>query len=411
MKKASIALMGVVLLLASCAPDMNNEEEIVQDDESEEETAIVPSNQLSEENYRMILPYQPSEARGIIVDQVANRLDIDEMEQGMRRHSMEVYDPSDHYFQEGQYITESMVYDWLGRELTGEQFETELQEEIDRLEAAEMTINDEVIQNIEDDLQKGHNPPIEDDEDQEMHEENPRYLSHILEQNYLTQGEGEDDSVQLAGISIGLALKSVYRFQTEIGGPYYYEDIPENEMMEQGQEIAQSVLEEVRQLEGLENVPVMFSLYREEEQSSPVPGNFVAKTNVSGGETSIDDWESIDEETVLFPSDEGRDKYFEDHEIVSNFGDEIAEFFPNYTGIIGEGFYIDGQLQKLTIEIPLQFFGSAEVTGFTQFAYGLVQEMFADYYDLEINITSSDKVESLIYREAGEDMPNVHIYH
>ncbi|WP_345739439.1 CamS family sex pheromone protein [Virgibacillus salarius] len=230
MKKLSIWLLGVLLFVTSCAPDVN-EEEVVQNDESDskQETAIVPSYQLSEENYKMILPFEPGKARGVIVGQVANRLDIDEMEEGLRRQSKEVYDPKKYLFQEGQYIDEDTVLKW-----------------IDKL-----------------------NPPKKEKAKKKYFEDNPRYLSHILEQNYLVKKE--DKSVELAGISLGIAMKSVYRFQTEPGGPYYYESISESEMLKEGNKIAQKVIKSIREIEGLEKVPVMMALYREEDQSSPVP--------------------------------------------------------------------------------------------------------------------------------------------
>lgn len=112
MKKWTICLLGALLLITACSPDTN--EEVVQEEDTQQETSIVPSYQLSDENYKMILPYEPSKARGVIVNQVANRMDIDEMEEGLRRHSKEVYDPSKYFFQEGQYLDEDTVYDWLG---------------------------------------------------------------------------------------------------------------------------------------------------------------------------------------------------------------------------------------------------------------------------------------------------------
>lgn len=368
MKKISILLLSTLLFITGCVQD-SNKEEVVQNDTEEQETSIVPSYKLSDENYRMILPYKVSKARGVILNQMANRLDIDEMEEGLRRLSKDVYDPNELYFQEGQYITEDMVYKWI----------------------------DEL------------NPKIEEGADVETHRENPRYLSHILEQNYLSHGE--DKTVQLEGISIGIAMKSVYRFQTETGGPYYYEDIPEDEMLSQANKIAQKIVGEIRQMEGLSDIPIMIGVYREEEQASPVPGNFVAKANVSGGSSTVDDWDALNEEHILFPSGEGSEKYYEDHEIVTSFGNEIADFFPNYVGLIGEGFYIDKELQKLSIEVPIEFYGKAEILGFTQYAYGLVQEMFPKYYDLEISIVSGDRVESLIFRNAGDETPTVHIFH
>ncbi len=248
---------------------------------------------------------------------------------------------------------------------------------------------------------------MKDDWSEKDYRDNPRYLSHVLEQNYLHKQK--DGSVKLAGVSIGLAMKSVYRFQ--IGGTYYYEDISKDEMMKQGKKLADDIVKEMREIEGLENVPIMVALYQEEEQSSPVPGDFVAKANAAGGDTSVGKWKNIKEEHVLFPSKEGKEKYFDDHEVVKNFGNEIATYFPNYVGVIGQGFYINGELQKLTLEIPIEFYGKGEVIGFTQYAYGLVQEMFKNYFDLEINVTSSNENESLIYREANDDKPTIHIFH
>lgn len=372
MKRIKIWLVGTLLLLVSCVPE-TTEEEIVQpnDEQSEQEISIVPSYQLSKENYKMILPFRPSKARGVITRQIANRVDIDEMEEGLRRHSTEVFDPGKYYYEDGQYLTKDMVESWI------------------------------------DDLNPDR--PAEG-ADPEEYRDNPRYLSHILEQNFLKKNE-EDDTVELVGVSIGIALKSVYRFQSEIGGPYYYESIPFNEMLEQGQEMAQKILERVRKIEGLEEVPIMIALFQEEEQSSPVPGNYIRKTLVPSHDMMIGDWETIDEEYVLFPSSEAKEQYFEDYELISNFGNEISQYFPNYVGYIGEGFYIDDDLKKLTIEIPIEFYGSAEVVGFTQYTYGIVKGMFSNRYDLEIKIESSQKLESIIYREAGDEELTVHIFH
>src|SRR5699024_12625227 len=94
------------------------DEEVVKDNEQkQEDTSIVPSNQLSKDNYRVVLPYRVSAARGVITNQLANRLDIDEMEEGLRRLAKDYYSPDDYYFEEGQYLSESTVYGWLGRTL------------------------------------------------------------------------------------------------------------------------------------------------------------------------------------------------------------------------------------------------------------------------------------------------------
>src|SRR5699024_12553904 len=81
-------------------------------------------------------------------------------------------------------------------------------------------------------------------------------------------------------------------------------------------------------------------------QGSPVPGNYFAKTTVSGGEDTVGKWKSINEEYVLFPSERAKKKYYDDAEVVSSFGKDIGEYFPNYVGVIGEGLYINDELRK-----------------------------------------------------------------
>ncbi|MBU5467961.1 CamS family sex pheromone protein [Virgibacillus sp. MSJ-26] len=406
MKRLSILLLGILLFVTSCAPDVQEDEEVVKDNEQQEETSIVPSNQLSKDNYRVVLPYRVSAARGVITNQLANRLDIDEMEEGLRRLAKDYYSPDDYYFEEGQYLSESTVYGWLGRTLTKKELEKEVKKEVDKRKKNEMNYDEEQIKK---NLQQGLNPSISDDEDKKAHKENPKYLSHILEHNFLVKND--DDTVSLNGISIGLAMKSVYRYQTEEGGPYYYEDISKKQMLKKGYELADTIVERMRGMEGLEDIPIMVAIYREAEQSSPIPGNFVARGFVDSDSDSVKKWEDINEEFVLFPSDDAKEDHFDDYQTVNNFGEEIAKYFPNYVGVVGEGFYYDGDLKQLTLEIPIEFFGKGEVIGFTQYAYGLVQDMFSDYYDLEIKITSSQQVESFISKEAGEKEPTVHIFH
>lgn len=383
MKVRFIFLAFTLFMLAGCNLSFDSQEDVVEENQGEtgEETSTIPSYNISDEHYRMLLEYKPSKARGVIVNQVANRVDIDELEEGLRRHSKSVFSPDEYFFEEGQYLTEEMLYNWLDREKEKEGGESE-----------ERT---------------GLNPPIKDKSDQEQHRDSPRYLSHIVEQNFLTK---RNEEVELGGISLGIALKSTYRFQTEQGGPYYYEEIPEKEMLKEGKRIAEEVVNRIRNMEDIPDVPIMIALYREEDRNSLVPGNFTAKAVVGQGGSSVSDWEEVNEEYILFPSDEAEGKYPEDTADMKDLETQVSEYFPNYVGVIGEGFYADGQLKSMTIEIPIEFRGKAEVIGFTQYIYGLVVETIPDYYKLEINVTSDGHQESLLTREAGQEEPDVHIY-
>lgn len=368
MMKRILLLLIILSLIASGCGNFLQEDIIEPEEEGETEISIIPSHSLEENQYKILLPYRTSAARGAITNQITNRVDIDELEEGLRRHSTTVFSPEKYVFEEGQYLTTEKIFDL-----------------IDSL-----------------------NPEIKDTSDIKEHEKNPRVFSHILEQNFLEQ---KDNRVDLVGISIGISLKSVYRFQTEIGGPHYYEDIPESEMVAEGEKIAQTILNEIRDIEGLETVPVMIALFREAEQSSPVPGNFIQKTVVNDGDTEIGKWEKINEEYILFPSNKAKDKFATDYQKVKAFSEKIDEYFPNYVGVVGTGFYVEGDLVKLSIEVPIEFYGKGEVVGFTQYAYGIVQEIFKNHYDIEVSVFSSEGAETLIYRDSGEEEPNVHIFH
>lgn len=382
-KRLAIMFFIFLLLLSACSPQFKEDEDQVIDHSLEEgapETAIIPHHSLEEDNYRVVIDSNLSKARGVITNQIGNRLDIDELEEGLQRHSKSAFDPSTHYFQEGQYIEKDVLYDWLERK-----------------------------DSTEEDSQ-GLNPEIGEGSKEEQEKENPKYLSHILEQNYLTK-KGEE-AVELAGVSLGIAMKSVYRFQTEIGGPYHYEEISQKEMMKEAESIVAEVIQRVRQIEGLENVPLLIAVYREAPQNSLVPGNFVAKTLVPGDKASVDEWQTIDEEYVLFPSGYAEKTYPDISANIVDFESDISNYFPNYVSVIGKGFYQNGELQKLTLEIPVAFYGKAELVGFTQYAYGLILSGFQNHYDMEVKITSGSgtKQEALIFREAGEDEGFVHIY-
>lgn len=388
MKRLSIGLLVILLLLTSCT-SKNNDQELVQDGEkTEEQKSIVPSYQLTDEEYKVVLPFRPSKARGVITDRIENRIDISEMESGLKRHSTQVFDPKNHFFEEGQYLTEDIIREWTGRKTTQKVKDQEVEVE-------------------------GLNPKISSDSEYDASveelKENPRYISHILEQNYLVHNE--DNSVQLGGVSIGIAMKSVYRFQNEIGGPNHYQDISKKEMEEKAKEYAEIIVSRMRNIDGLENVPIFIAVFREGEQNSAVPGSYVMKTTVNQGEADIKKWEEINEQYVLFPSSEAKKKFIDDHQVITSFGDDIADYFPNYVGIIGEGFYANKELQTLKIEVPIEFHGQGEVVGFTQYVYGLIQEKFPDHYDLQVKVTSTEGIESVLIRKKGEDEPYVHIFY
>src|SRR5699024_10726839 len=93
MKRFLLLVLGSTLILASCSNQ--KQEQVIQQPEEETETdvSIIPNQSLSGDQYKMVLPYKPSAARGAIKNQITNRLAINEMEEGLRRHSTEHFSP------------------------------------------------------------------------------------------------------------------------------------------------------------------------------------------------------------------------------------------------------------------------------------------------------------------------------
>lgn len=387
-------VLAGLLLLTACAPNFGEQEEIVQETEDEsKETAIIPKYNISDSYYKMILPFKQGEARGLVSQQLNTRLDIDEFETGLMRIAQDTFAPDDYLYQEGQYLKSDVISSWVRRKLTGAELKaTQEKAKKGKKEYVEL----------------GLNPALPEDGGslEERNAENPIYLAHMLEHNYLVR---KDDTVELGGVVIGLAMNSVHYFLQENGYAREHK-ISRSEILAKGKEISQEVVNRIRKTKGLENVPIVIAIYEQEKKSSIVPGNFIAKTVVKQGTNSLGKWEGINEEYYFFPSSEATSAYRDDAQMFNRFKLDIEEFFPNYTGVIGKAFYKNDELNYLDIEIPMQFYGKAEVVAFTQFVTGKVMEYFPDYITLEVNIMSTSGQEALILKEPNQEKPTVHIY-
>ncbi|MBB5325165.1 protein involved in sex pheromone biosynthesis [Anoxybacillus tepidamans] len=386
MKKLAILTTALTLFLSACAPKFS-EQEVVQEKNNKQQKAVIPKYNISDSYYRMILPFTPSEARGLVVENLNTRLDVDEFETGLMRIAQQRFSPKDYLFQEGQYLDKKTIKKWLMRKMTTAQLKEEGMTEADNI---------------------GLNPVLSDQgTNEEKNTKSPIYLASILEHDYLIKNNS--GKVQLGGIVLGIALNSVHYYETEQGYPREVE-IKDEVIEREGKRIAAEVLSRVRDIKGLKEVPITIALFKQEPQTSIIPGHFFAMANVDQGSATIDQWEKINEEYALFPSDEAEKNHREDLMKFLNFKSDIEDFFPNYTGVIGKAFYRDDQLQQLTITIPMQFYGKAEVIAFTQYVTGLVMEKFPDYVNVNVYISSVSGPESIIVRQAKSDQPFVHIY-
>jgi protein involved in sex pheromone biosynthesis len=387
----TVIAVSVVLLLAACAPNFQQEDKIVQEEDAEtSEKAIIPKYKISDDYYRTFMPFEPGEARGLVVNNLNTRYDIHEFETGLLRIAQNTFDTNKFVFKEGQYLDSSTVSSWLNRKFTKEQLK-------DR--------------DMKEENNVGLNPvdPGSGDIDT-RNEENPIYLAHILEHNYLEEVGGKEGTYKLGGVVIGLAMNSIHYYQKEAYGATYETEIPHSKLEAEGKKIAAEVIKRLRKMDDLKEVPITIALFEQKSRSSVVPGNFFAYAEVGKGSSEIGGWQNVKEKYVLFPSEAALQNHREDMTWFQNFKQDVEEFFPNYNGVVGKGFYLDDQLQTLTISIPIQFYGKSEAIGFTQYVTGLVMEHFPDYVAVEVNVSSVYGQEAVIVRNPNQDEPFVHVY-
>ncbi|PLT33307.1 CamS family sex pheromone protein [Bacillus sp. V5-8f] len=387
MKKISLVGLMLAMLLGGCAPQFEKQQEVVQESDNSKEKVIIPKYNISDKYYRTIPQFEPSKARGLVVSNLNTRYDIEEFETGLMRMAQTQFDQDHYLYQEGQYLNKRTVQLWLNRKFTPEQLKEEGLSPKDNI---------------------GLNPmdPGKGDIDK-RNQENPIYLAHILEQNYLIRNQ--NDKLELGGVVIGLALNSVHYYQKEEYGATYSSKV--KNMEQEGKKIAQEVLKRLRKMDKLHSVPITIALFEQKENSSVVPGNFISYTNVGEGSNEIGRWKDINEKYYLFPADEKtKNKFRADVNAFESFKQDVEKYFPNFNGVIGRAFYVDDQLQELDINIPIQFYGKSEAIGFTQYVTGKVMQHFQDYISVQVSITSVNGQEALIVRKSGEKEPFVHIY-
>ncbi|WP_338022882.1 CamS family sex pheromone protein [Bacillus kwashiorkori] len=381
-----ISAFLLIFVLSGCVPNFGEQEEVIPEDKDTEEKAIVPNYQISDSYYRTISPFKPSDSRGTVLERLNSRYDSDEFEEGLLRIAQKTFSTEDYIFQDGQYLDKDTIVKWLSRKYTASQLKERNLSETDNV---------------------GLNPTLNVGKDEvAAHEKSPLYLSHILEHNYLVKTDGK--KVKLAGISIGLALNSVYYYNTKDGRSNSVE-ISDTELDKQGKKIAEEIVQRLRKIEGLGSVPIVVSLYKQQERNSVIPGNFFSYGVVKKG-TSVD-WSEVNEQYVLFPSSIASSKqYRADFEKFEQFQNNVDKYFPNYNGVVGRAFYAENEIRKLEIDVTIQFFGKAETIGFAQYVAGLLVKSFPENLHVEINIKSTKGQEALILKEANKDEPFVYVY-
>ncbi|MTT33026.1 CamS family sex pheromone protein [Terrilactibacillus sp. BCM23-1] len=382
----SLLSLSLTLVLSGCDMPWSSgteKQNVIKSSKGDKQTAtLIPK--MNKKDYQSLKPTGNSSdsTRGYIGYGVNNRVDIDQLETGLMDMSKSVFSPDDYVFQSGQYLSQQDIDNMLYRK-------------------SKKTPN-------------GLNPPLGKGKtvrDQAMN--SPKILSYILEQDYL-KSTGKN-KYELGGISLAISLNQVYTDKvTDKAGKQYdvKKTLNVSQVKQQGKTIAQKVLQQVRQKNGLGNVPIFITLYAEAPDSSLVPGYFYSKTYVSNNSGSIGKWDNVKEDNVLFPSDESKSKYKSDNELFNNFKTDVSKYFPNFIGVIAKGRYENGDLADLNFQISIKFYDKTEVMGFASYVTSLVKDRFpfSKNIPVQISIITPNTQEAVIVSTPDMDEPFVHVF-
>lgn len=368
-----------LVLLSACGGDLTNE---ISETENQEETVektqtnenIVQQNQLGEEYYNFVLDengnYATSNSRGITLS-LNSGINIRLFEKDLLRFSQQKFSTDQYFIMEGQLLDNNLVRSWLRR------------------------LDPEAEGNP---LYAGLNPAQDDDfynEETEAYNHSariPNYLNSILELDFYRETE---DGVELAGLTIGLAMNTVEYYQDNDYTQFEQPIAPEV-ALKQGQNIGNEIVARLREMEGLENIPIMVAIYEQTAQDDLAGGVYKALGTSTNGATSISSWETLNEERLVFPL-EGSSSA--EGNAFANFQSEVEYYFPNLSGVTGRAHYVNNQLVDLKIDIMTQFYGETEMISFTQYLKQSALTFLPADIDVEINVQSSTGMEAFLKKE------------
>lgn len=395
MKKRTLVIVGLSLVLVGCGPDDNEPSSSKENTSTQNDVKqIATDKNVQGDNYRTILPFKESQARGLTQENMANTYNGEDFETGLLNISKQVFPTDDYLYQDGQFLDKKTIQAYLEPKLTKSELDEMSDKEKEERKATE---------NL------GLNPSVHGETDEEKIAKNsPQVLSNILEQNFYDNGD--TSGKKLKGITIGLAMNQVYYYQKEKYGETFSVDLDKKKVEKQGQEMAEEMLSRLRENEKLKDIPITFAIYMQSGKDQITPGAFVSYATSEENGEALKEWNTVNEQTVLVPSGEAADLNEQFNSNFRDFNHSLQSYFTNFTQAVGKAKFKDKKLQSLTVDLPIDYYGKAELIGITQYVTQLAEKDFGDVEEYEIHIKDGNESRALITKTKDDKEPKVHIY-
>lgn len=401
MKRTLILLISTIFLLAACNNGQKDNQSNKDQSESKDSKnsnqvkQIATDKNVQGDNYRTILPFKESQARGLLQDNMANSYNGEDFESGLLELSKEVFPTNKYLYQDGQYLDKKTINAYLDPKYT--------KKEIDKMSEKEKK-SKKANENL------GLNPSHNGEKNQEKIADNsPTYLSNILEQDFY--GNSDSKGKNIKGMTIGLAMNSVYYYQKEKDGETYSKNLNDKDIEKQGKQMASEILSRLRENSDLKDIPIHFAIYKQSGQDSISPGEFIAGATADDGQTKINGWDTIKEKSALLPSSTAEDYNETLNNNFKQFNDNLQSYFSNFTQAVGKVKFVNKKAKQLTVDLPIDYYGQAETIGITQYVTEQAEKYFDNIDEYEIRIKDGNTPRALISKSKDDKEPQVHIYH
>ncbi len=340
MNKKILGLVLLLLLGACSAPEEVQKATIIESQDPKD--------------YDILLPFDASPIRynhGIYLG------DVDLMDIGSRlqEHAKAVFNVNDFYLAEGQILTITRVNNLLRREATDNPY--------------------------------GLNPPK--DSQFETGIGSVKILDAVLVADIIEIDfyKGTITNPILSGI--GFAI--VFNQTIEVDGlPVVISD---EKLSEFAQTAGRKLERYIRTLQGMETIDIYMALYTTQKIDATLPGHFFSEATFTSREGQFTD---ITEEWIFFPSQSALSKDIQNSTSFNTLRNAIIKFTPESVGTVGEGLYVDNELDHLKITVNMQAKTYTEVYALTQTIIGLLDGFNHQKYDIIVKVTSNFETIALI---------------
>ncbi|HDE9938384.1 TPA: CamS family sex pheromone protein [Staphylococcus aureus] len=397
MKRTLVLLITAIFILAACGnhkDDQAGKDNQKHNNSSNQVKEIATDKNVQGDNYRTLLPFKESQARGLLQDNMANSYNGGDFEDGLLNLSKEVFPTDKYLYQDGQFLDKKTINAYLNPKYT--------KREIDK-----MSEKDKKDKKANENL--GLNPSHEGEKDPEkIAEKSPAYLSNILEQDFY--GDGDTKGKNIKGMTIGLAMNSVYYYKKEKDGPTFSKKLDDSEVKKQGKQMASEILSRLRENDDLKDIPIHFAIYKQSSEDSITPGEFITQATAEKSQTKLNEWHNINEKSALLPSSTAADYDENLNNNFKQFNDNLQSYFSNFTQAVGKVKFVDKKPQRLVVDLPIDYYGQAETIGITQYVTEQANKYFDKIDNYEIRIKDGNQPRALISKTKDDKEPQVHIY-